>query len=156
MTRPMLRSVLPWLCLALAGFLPTSAGQDADAPASQEEPRPGADWVQYLEIVTPEVEATCAMYEELHGLTFGEPEAPYGNARIAERADGGRIGVRAPMHAAEEPVVRAYLLVDDIGDAVEAAVEAGGELAVPPMEIQGRGRFAIFFQGGVQHALWQL
>ena len=49
------------------------------------------------------------------------------------------VGVRAPMHETEEPVVRPYWLVDDIEASVAAAVEAGGEVAHPPMEIPGHG-----------------
>ena len=65
------------------------------------------------------------------------------------------VGVRAPMHETEEPVVRPYWLVDDIEAAVAAAVEAGGKVAHPPMEIPGHGTFAIYIQGGVHHGLWQ-
>ncbi len=65
------------------------------------------------------------------------------------------LGVRAPMHDAEEPVVRPYLLVDDIEAAAAAAVEAGAEIVHPPMELPGHGTFAIFSQGGIQHGLWQ-
>ncbi len=39
------------------------------------------------------------------------------------------------MHVSEEPVVRPYWLVDDIEAAIASAVEAGGEIAHPPMEI---------------------
>ena len=66
------------------------------------------------------------------------------------------IGVRAPMHASEQPVVRPYVLVKDIDATVAVAVKAGGELALPPMELPGHGRCAIYFQGGVQHGLWQV
>ena len=66
------------------------------------------------------------------------------------------LGVRAPMHETEEPVVRPYLLVDDIEAAVTAAVKPGGEIAHPPMEIPGHGTFAIFIQGGIHHGLWQV
>lgn len=111
--------------------------------------------VQYLEIVTPDVDATCATYEKLHGVSFSQPDAGLGNARTAALADGGVIGVRAPMHETEEPVVRPYLLVDDIDAAAKAAEEAGGEIAHPSMELPGHGRFAIFIQGGVHHGLWQ-
>ena len=83
--------------------------------------------VHYLEIVTPEVDATCAAYEKLHGVSFSAPEAGLGNARTATLANGGLLGVRAPMHETEEPVVRPYLLVDDIDAAATAALEAGGE-----------------------------
>jgi predicted enzyme related to lactoylglutathione lyase len=112
--------------------------------------------VHYLEIVTPEVDATCATLEKLHGVSFGAPEAELGNARTAALAAGGLLGVRAPMHAAEEPVVRPYVLVDDIAAAAKAAEAAGGEIAHPPMEIPGHGRFAIFIQGGIHHGLWQV
>ncbi|MGB6847095.1 MAG: hydroxylase, partial [Thermoanaerobaculia bacterium] len=34
--------------------------------------------VQYLEIVTPDVDAVCATYANLHGVSFSEPEAGLG------------------------------------------------------------------------------
>jgi predicted enzyme related to lactoylglutathione lyase len=112
--------------------------------------------VHYLEIVTSEVDATCAAQEKLHGVTFGEAEASLGGARTAALPGGSRIGIRAPMHESETPVVRPYVLVDDIEAAANAAVEAGGEIAHPPMEIPGQGKFAIYLQGGIQHGLWQV
>ncbi len=111
--------------------------------------------IDYLEIVTPDVDAVCATYEALHGVSFGEPEAGLGNARTAALANGGLIGVRAPMHESEEPVVRPYTLVDDVEAAAKAAAAAGGEIAHPPMELPGHGSFAIFLQGGIHHGLWQ-
>jgi len=63
--------------------------------------------------------------------------------------------VRAPLRETEEPVVRPYWLVDDLEKAIAAAVEAGGELALPPMEIPGYGTCAIYVQGGNDHGLWQ-
>ncbi|MDH3582956.1 MAG: hydroxylase [Phycisphaerae bacterium] len=111
--------------------------------------------VHYLEIVTPDVNAVCATYAQLHGVNFSEPEAGLGHARTASLANGGKIGVRAPMHEAEEPVVRPYLLVDDVEAAAGEAVKQGAEIAHPPMEIPGHGTFAIFIQGGIHHGLWQ-
>ena len=93
--------------------------------------------------------------EELHGVTFSAGDAGLGNARTAALPDGGMLGVRAPMNETEEPVVRPYLLVDDIAAATTAAVEQGAEIAHPPMEIPGHGAFAIFIQGGIHHGLWQ-
>ena len=112
--------------------------------------------VYYLEIVTPEVDATCAAYSQLHGVNFSDVAAGLGNARTAALTNGGMIGVRAPMHESEEPVIRPYLLVDDIDTAAETAASAGGEIAHPPMEIPGYGKFAIYIQGGNHHGLWQL
>ncbi len=111
--------------------------------------------IYYLEVVTKEVDAVCAAYAAAHGVRFGEPDAALGHARTARLSRGGLVGVRGPMHDAEEPVVRPYWLVHDIEAAVAAAVAAGAEVAVPPMEIPGHGRCAIYFHGGVQHGLWQ-
>jgi predicted enzyme related to lactoylglutathione lyase len=112
--------------------------------------------IHYLEIVTPDVDATCGALEKVHGVSFSAPEAGLGNARTAALKDGGQIGVRAPMHEAEEPVVRPYVPVDDIEAAAEAAQVAGAEIAHPPMEIPGHGKFAIYIQGGIHHGLWQV
>ena len=57
--------------------------------------------------------------------------------------------------ATEEPVVRPYVLVDDVETAVEAARDAGGQIAMTATEIPGGGRFAIYFQGGIQYGLWE-
>ena len=66
------------------------------------------------------------------------------------------MGVRAPLRETEDPVVRPYWLVADIDAALAAAVQAGGKIAHPPMEIPGQGTFAIYLQGGNDHGLWQL
>lgn len=97
----------------------------------------------------------CATYMALHGVTFCDGDAALGGARTAPFPGGGMIGVRAPMHETEEAVVRPYVLVDDIEAAAAAAVEQGGEIAHPPMELPGHGMFAIFIQGGIHHGLWQ-
>ena len=112
--------------------------------------------IQYLEIVTREVDAVCTAYAATNGVEFGEPDAGLGNARTAPLAGGGRVGVRAPLRETEEPVVRPYRLVEDIMVAVAAVVEAGGRVAVPPMELPGHGTIAIYLQGGIDHGLWQL
>lgn len=112
--------------------------------------------IHYLEIVTNDVDAVCATYAQVHGVTFGDGDAGLGGARTAPLPGGGLLGVRAPMHETEGPVVRPYLRVDDIEGAAAAAVEQGAEIAHPPMELPGYGTFAIFIQGGNHHGLWQV
>ena len=112
--------------------------------------------VQYLEIVTRDVDAVCAAYASALDVQFGESDARLGGARTASLAGGGLVGVRAPLRETEDPVVRPYWLVADIDAALAAAVRAGGEIAHPPMEIPGHGTFAIYLQGGNDHGLWQL
>lgn len=112
--------------------------------------------VHYLEIVTPDVDVVCATYSQLHGVTFADGDPNLGGARTAKLSDGGVLGVRAPMHDAERPVVRPYFLVNDIEAAVAGAVKSGAEIAVPPMKIEGHGTCAIFIQNGIESGLWQL
>lgn len=111
--------------------------------------------VHYLEIVTPDVDATCAALGKMHGVTFGAPVAELGDARTASLVSGGRIGVRAPMHAAENSVVRPYVLVDDVKQAIEGARAAGAEVAIESMEIPGQGTIGIYFLGGIEHGVWE-
>ncbi|MGB5257075.1 MAG: hypothetical protein WBN44_07460 [Woeseiaceae bacterium] len=112
--------------------------------------------IHYLEIVATDVDAVCASYAAAFGAQFGELDASLGNARTATLPGSGLVGVRAPMHEAERPLIRPYLLVDNIETAVAAAVEAGADVAHPPLEIPGHGTFAIYILGGVHHGLWQL
>lgn len=112
--------------------------------------------VQYLEIVTPEADAVCKQYSEVHGLKFSEPVANFGNARTAKLEGGGMIGIRGPLREDETPVVRPYMLVEDIKAAVAAASEAGAKVAVPPMEIPEQGQFAVLIQGRIEFGFWQL
>lgn len=149
---PLLRSACALAVPLLALALRASPGRQEAQAATREK----AARVQYLEFVTPDVDATCAALATLHGVRFGEPVAVLGQARTAQLAEGGRIGVRAPLREDEAPVVRPYLLVTDIDAAVESAKAAGAEIAVGAMELPGQGKFAIYVLGGIEHGLWQL
>ncbi len=130
--------------------------QDQSAPERPLSKKENAMQIHYLEIVTPDLDAMCSTLEKMHGVKFSQPAPELGNARTATLKGGGQIGVRAPMRPDEDPVVRPYLLVDDIESAIEAAKAAGAEIAMPPMEMPNRGKFAIYIQGGIQHGLWQI
>lgn len=126
------------------------------APPLSASPEQESMRVHYLEIVTRDVESVVAAYAVALDVQFGEPDPALGGARTARLANGGLVGVRAPLRADEDPVVRPYWLVPDIEAALAAVVEAGGQIAHPPLEIPGRGTFAIYHQHGNDHGLWQL
>lgn len=131
-----------------------SAGEDATA-RSEISSEGSAVTVHYLEIVSNDVEALCAVYERVHGLSFGPEDPDLGQARVAVRPDGSLVGIRKPLAAHERPTMRTYLEVDDIRQAVEQAEQAGAMIAYPPTRQGERGTFAIFIQGDVEHGLWQ-
>ncbi len=112
--------------------------------------------IQYLEIVTSDVDATCETYALLHNVVFGERDPFLGGARTAKLTHGGMLGVRGPLRDTEMPIVRHYILVEDIQEAVDAAAKSGAEVAVPPMPLPGHGTCAIVIQHGVESGFWQL
>lgn len=111
--------------------------------------------VQYLEIVTPDVDATVQALSAQHGAVFSDPVAMLGNARTTALTGGGRISVRGPMREDEAPVVRPYLLTENIEAAIAAAEAAGAEFAMRATPIPGEGVFAIYVLGGIEHGIWQ-
>lgn len=137
-----------------------SSGSDLkNEPSEENQPadKVKSAKIHYLEIVTPDVDAACNLYSKMYGVTFGDAIQRFGGARTAELDGGGMLGVRAPLRETETPVVRPYVLVDDIKEAVSAAAEAGAEIAMPPMDIGGGyGQFAIVIHGGIESGLWQI
>jgi predicted enzyme related to lactoylglutathione lyase len=111
--------------------------------------------VHYLEIVSNDVDTLTALYQRMHGLSFGPPDPDLGQARVATQPDGTLLGIRKPLAAHEQPIMRTYLAVEDIQEAVQKAEEHGATIAYPPTTQGQRGTFAIVIQGDVQHGLWQ-
>lgn len=101
----------------------------------------------YLEIVTPDVQEMCTLYSILHGWSFGQAVPELGNARVAELPNGSLCGIRAPMHSTENPIVRTYLRVTDLGDSVRQAEKAGCRILLERMELPGHGIIAIYELG---------
>ena len=138
------------LATVAAGLL---GGCQATSDATPAD-RAGVD-VHYLEIVCPDVDAQCAALAQVHGVSFGEAVADLGGARVADAPGGSRIGVRAPLADHEQPIIRTYLAVDDIDDAVTKAKVAGAMIAYPPTRQGDTGVWAIYILDGVQVGLWQ-
>jgi predicted enzyme related to lactoylglutathione lyase len=111
--------------------------------------------VHYLEIVSNDVDTLTGLYQRLHDLSFGPPDPDLGQARVATQADGTLVGIRQPLAAHEQPIMRTYLAVDDIQRAVKEAEDSGATVAYPPTRQGQRGTFAIVIQGDVEHGLWQ-
>src|SRR5262245_66681771 len=103
--------------------------------------------VHYLEIVSNDVDTLKALYERVHGLSFGPPDPDLGQAHVATRTDGTLVGIRKPLAAHEQPIMRAYVAVEDIQHAVQKAEESGATIAYPPTRQGQRGTFAIVIQG---------
>jgi hypothetical protein len=111
--------------------------------------------IHYLEIVSNDVDSLTGLYQRMHGLSFGPPDPDLGQARVATQADGALVGIRKPLAAHEQPIMRTYFVVEDIQQAVKKAEESGATIAYPPTRQGNQGTFAILVQGNVEHGLWQ-
>eukprot|EP00009_Paramoeba_aestuarina_P005147 CAMPEP_0201521086 /NCGR_PEP_ID=MMETSP0161_2-20130828/14076_1 /ASSEMBLY_ACC=CAM_ASM_000251 /TAXON_ID=180227 /ORGANISM="Neoparamoeba aestuarina, Strain SoJaBio B1-5/56/2" /LENGTH=118 /DNA_ID=CAMNT_0047919653 /DNA_START=97 /DNA_END=453 /DNA_ORIENTATION=+ len=111
--------------------------------------------VHYIEIVTTNVDEQVKTLEGIHGVKFSEPQADLGNARVADLGDGSYTGVRGPLGAHETPILRTYVEVPDINQAIKTAEASGGITAYPPTVQGSTGIWAIYIQDGIQHGLWQ-
>jgi predicted enzyme related to lactoylglutathione lyase len=116
---------------------------------------PPASVIHYLEIVTPDVEATRQFYATAFGWEF-RSVAELGNAAVATIPGGSLCGIRAPMHAEELPVVRNYIRVANLEAATQAAKRGGAAILLEGMDLAGWGSITIYELGGIQHGLWQL
>ena len=111
--------------------------------------------VHYLEIVSKDMDALTELYQRMHGLSFDRPEPDLGHARVAPQADGSLVGIRKPLAEHEQPIMRTYIAVKDIEQAVKEAEESGAMIAYPPTRQGNRGTFAIVIKSDVEHGLWQ-
>lgn len=111
--------------------------------------------VHYLEIVSNDVDALTELYQRVHGLSFGPADPDLGQARVAIQADGALVGIRKPLAAHEQPIVRTYVAVENIQQALKAAEESGAAIAYPPTRQGNQGTFAVVIHGDVEHGLWQ-
>ncbi|WP_372770160.1 VOC family protein [Pseudoalteromonas sp.] len=111
--------------------------------------------LHYLEIVTHDVDSVCSAYEMLQNVRFSNPDEMLGGARTTMLSDGSSVGVRAPLHEKETPVTRPYWHVEDIEKAIAEVERDGAEVALPPLDIPGKGKFAIFILGAVEQGFWQ-
>lgn len=144
------------MLLATAGFGCQTTDDDSRPSASTIVQTEGSEMaIHYLEIVSNDVDALCAAYESVHGLSFGTADPDLGQARVAVRPNGNLIGIRQPLAEHEQPTMRTYIEVEDIKQAVAEAEKAGAIIAYPPTRQGKHGVFAIFIHGDVQHGLWQ-
>ncbi len=112
--------------------------------------------VHYFEVVSSDPEAVRDLYADAYGWAFGAAEPGLGYAFVASLPDGSLCGIRAPMSEHEKPVVRTYIRVDDVEQAVRDAERLGATIALGPTELPGHGRIAIYIHGGIEQGIWQL
>lgn len=103
-------------------------------------------WIEYS---ASGLDPSLAFYERLAGWSFPDLGEETRHYRVAS-APGGEVaglmdttGVPCPEGEVIPPHWDVYLAVDSVDATIEAVHRAGGEVAVGPRDVPGRGRMAI-------------
>ncbi len=110
--------------------------------------------ITHIEIPADDVERAKLFYAAVAGWEFGSMEGfpDYFLFRTGEGSGGG-LGRRGKSVGS---VVRIYITVDRLEDAVQAAEASGGSVVQPPTAIAGMGRYAAVQDSeGNEIGLWE-
>lgn len=110
--------------------------------------------VTHIEFPADDVERAKRFYTAVAGWEFGESEGfpNYWLFRNGERS-GGALGKRGESVGS---VIRIYITVDRLDDAIAAAEANGGAAISQPSEIPGMGRWAAVRDSeGNEIGLWE-
>ncbi len=110
--------------------------------------------ITHIEIPADDVDRAKRFYEAVAGWEFGESEGfpNYWLFRTGEGSGGG-LGRRGESVG---NVIRDYISVTRLEDAVAAAEQHGGSVVTPPQDIPGMGRWAAVLDSeGNEIGLWE-
>jgi uncharacterized protein len=123
-----------------------------------EVSEPEAGVPTWIDLSTPDVDASSAFYGALFGWEF-EPAGPveetggYGNFKLR----GKYVAGMGPKQSEEQPTVwSSYVAVDDADETAGKVRDAGGAVIVEPMQVMSAGRMAVFADPtGAAISVWQ-
>ncbi|PXY36496.1 VOC family protein [Prauserella flavalba] len=112
------------------------------------------DPVVHWEIGGHDMAALRKFYGKAFGWTMTDAGPDY---TIAEPGDGGLAGGIMRSPADRPPYVTIYVRVDDLGAKLAEIRKLGGEVVVPPTDIDESMAFALFADpgGAIVGLLWQ-
>jgi len=110
--------------------------------------------ITHIEFPADDVDRAKRFYEAVVGWQFSEMEGfpGYWLFRTGEGSGGG-LGKRGESVGS---VIRDYITVAKLEDAVAAAEKFGGKVVTPPRDIPGQGRYAAVLDSeGSEIGLWE-
>ncbi len=117
----------------------------------------------WSELATTDAAAARAFYLPLLGWEpedqdLGPEMGVYTKLKVAgaEGEFGAMYQMNGPMFEGVPSHWLAYILVEDVAATAEKAKSLGGEIVVPPMDVQDHGRMAVLKEpSGATFAVWQ-
>lgn len=114
----------------------------------------------WIDLSTPEVDASKRFYGQLFGWELEDIHDPVGDlVYVIARKDGKQvagIGPQQPGMQGMPAMWLTYIAVDDADAAVDRIKQAGGSVMAEPMDVMGEGRMAVATDPtGATFAVWQ-
>jgi len=112
----------------------------------------------WVELGTPDIEATAAFYGELFGWEIPElpNSAELGGYRRAKRNGKDVAGVAPLAQEGQPPAWSTYVSVEDAAQTLATVGGAGGQVIVEPLDVRGLGTMAVFSDPtGAVCGVWQ-
>jgi predicted enzyme related to lactoylglutathione lyase len=112
----------------------------------------------WADVASPDVDASAAFYGELFGWEHMQGENAEETGGYGMFAMDGKLvaGIGPLQNPQQPPVWSTYVNVDSADDAVAKATAAGGQVAMPPMDVMDAGRMAFLIDpGGAFIGVWQ-
>jgi uncharacterized protein len=116
---------------------------DPDAPDAQQVPF--GEWY-WNELWTPDAQKALAFYEKILGYTHDTMDmGEGGDYHVVKTGDIARGGIFQSNEKDTLPMWMPYVHVADCDATAEKVSALGGKVFMPPMDVQGVGRFAAAF-----------
>jgi uncharacterized protein len=111
----------------------------------------------WVDLGSPDVDASISFYGSLFGWTASEPGPPEAGGYRFFLQDGKMVGGIGPlMMEGQPPAWLNYVSVADADETAGKAREAGGTVFVEPMDVMDVGRFSVLADPtGAALGLWQ-
>ena len=112
----------------------------------------------WVDLSSPDVNASAAFYRELLGWEAVEPERAEdaGGYRMFQRGGRDVAGLMGHMQEGQPTVWMTYISVADADETAEKVRSAGGSAIVEPMDVMDIGRMAVFADpAGAVFGIWQ-
>ena len=113
----------------------------------------------WVDLSSPDLDASAAFYGELLGWEAAESEGPeeetWGYRMFTK--DGTVVAGLGPAQQGQPPTWNTYISVDDVAAVKERIEKAGGTTVMEPLDVLDAGTMAIFTDaaGGAFFSVWQ-
>jgi len=111
----------------------------------------------WVELSSPDPDASAAFYREVLGWSPTEPGAPEtGGYRMFQSGGKNVAGLMGHMQEGQPTAWMTYISVADADETAERVGAAGGNVIVAPMDVMDLGRMAVFADPtGAAFGVWQ-